>query len=128
MKTMSIATIFLLLQLSIQAHAAPAKDIIVYATEKSHGSISSDIKSVYTITFEITLVNISGHSIDLSAYCLKSYTPTPYNNGYKIISVDDTLSSGLLKNEGSAIGITVLSYDTSEYHHPPILTLSDKCN
>lgn len=107
------------------ANAATTDNIAVYSTVKSNGSMSIAGKTAYTKTFEVMLAKLSGDDIDLSKLCLKAYSPD--NKEFKLDTVDEGLSSGLLKEGKPVKGIAMFASESDAVSQAALVKISDDC-
>lgn len=91
-----------------------ACDVAVHATQQSQGSVSIINKAYYTKKFDVSIVNLSESSIDLSSLSLVANSPD--GKVFKLGTIDETLVSGNLEPMKIAKGIAVFtSEDDSVY-------------
>ncbi|EIC84045.1 DUF4354 family protein [Serratia sp. M24T3] len=126
---MKVYTIVLSLALSsicVGANATTLDNIGVYSTQESQGSVSIGSKNAYTKTFEVVLANLSGESVDISKLCLKAYSKD--NKEFNLDTVDEKLTSGMLKYGKPVKGNAVFSSDNDEVLNAALVKISDDCN
>lgn len=125
MKISTMAASLALAGFCFAANAAPPKNIAVYATEKSTGSISIGGKDAYTKTFDVALAKLPGDDIDLSTLCLKAYSPD--NQAFKLDTVDEALTTGSLKEGKLVKGIAVFAADSAAVYSAALVKITDDC-
>lgn len=125
MKTSTIIISFILVGLGFAANATEPDNIIVYSTAKSNGSMSVGNQSSYVKTFDVAMANLSNNDIDLSKLCLKAYSPD--NEEFYLDTVDETLSSGILKKGKQVKGVAVFSSDNNAISKAALIKISDYC-
>lgn len=125
MKFLTIAGALSLTVLCTAANAATSDDIAVYATAKSQGSVSVGGKDVYTKTFDVSVAKLPGDTVDLSKFCLKAYSPD--NKVFKLDTVDEKLSRGVLKAGKPVKGIAVFASETDAVYQAALVKISDDC-
>lgn len=126
MKNSIVAAALVLAGSGFAANAATIGDIAVYATEKSHGSISIGTNNAYTKTFDIALAKLSGGDIDLSKMCFKAYGRN--NQVFNADTVDEALLSGVLKQGGMVKGIAVFADNNDAVLDATLVKISDNCH
>lgn len=125
---MKISAIFAFLTLAsfcFSANASALGNVAVYATEQSQGSVSIGDKIAYTKTFEVLLAELSTETVDLTKLCLKAYSPD--KKEFKLDTVDEVLTSGLLKEGKSVKGIAVFTSENDDVLKAALVKISDDC-
>ncbi|WP_191939684.1 DUF4354 family protein (plasmid) [Pantoea agglomerans] len=125
---MKVSTIIASLTLAgfcFAANASTPGNVVVFANEKSQGSISVGDKIAYTKTFEVSIGGISADNVDLSKFCLKAYSPD--NKEFKLDTVDNILTSGYLKEGKHVKGIAVFASEDDAVLKATLVKISDKC-
>lgn len=125
MKVTTIAASLALASFCFAANAATPDNIAVYSTEQSNGSMSVGGKNAYTKTFTVAVAKLSGNDIDLSKLCLKAYSPD--NKEFKLDTVDEILSTGILKKGETVKGIAVFSSENDAVFKAALIKISDDC-
>lgn len=125
MKTFTIITFLTLSGLCFTANASTPRNVAVYSTEQSQGSISIGNKTFYTKTFEVSIAKLSADPIDLSKLCLKAYSLG--KKEFKLDTVDDTLTSGFLKEGKPVKGIAVFASDNNAVFKADVVKISNEC-
>ncbi|MFT8210205.1 MAG: DUF4354 family protein [Symbiopectobacterium sp.] len=125
MKISAIVASFALVGFCFTANAATLNNIVVYATAQSNGSMSVGDKSAYTKTFEVVVAKLSGKDMDLSKLCLKAYTPD--NKAFKLDTVDEALTTGMLKDGKPVKGIATFASEDDAVFKAALVKTSDDC-
>ncbi|WP_421226354.1 DUF4354 family protein [Aeromonas jandaei] len=125
MKTSIIIAFLALTGVCLAANAAPAANIAVYATEQAKGSISVGKNSVYTKSFEVTIIKLSADTIDLSNRCLRAYSLD--GKEFNVDTVDEVLASGFLKEGKPVKGVAMFSSDSEAVLNATLVKISDNC-
>lgn len=107
------------------ANATAPDNVVVYSTEKSKGSISSGDKYAYTKSFEVVVANLSDKDFDLSTLCLKAFTPNQQD--FKLDTVDEKLTKGMLKKGQQVKGMAVFASDNAAVQQTALIKLTDDC-
>ncbi|MDR6367009.1 DUF4354 family protein [Enterobacter sp. SORGH_AS_0287] len=125
---MKVSTVIVSLTLAgfcFAANASIPRNIAVYATEQSQGSISIADKTAYTKSFEVSIAKLSAENVDLSKLCLKAYSPD--KKEFKLDTVDEVLTSGFLKEGKPVKGIAVFASENDEVLKAALVKISDDC-
>lgn len=125
MKISAIVVSFALTGCCFAANASAPDNIAVYSTEKSNGSVSIGEKHFYTKTFEVAIAKLAGNDVDLSKLCLKAYSPD--NKEFKLDTVAEVLSAGILKEGHPVKGIAVFSSENNNVSKAALIKISDNC-
>ncbi|EEQ9430221.1 DUF4354 family protein [Escherichia coli] len=111
--------------ISLTAHAISAENIVVYAVEKSRGSVSVADQHIYTKSFNVILKNLSAKDINLSNYCIKGISP----DGREFImnSVKDDILKNTLPAHKTTQGTFSLHGNSISVQKVVLVKLSDDC-
>lgn len=107
------------------ANAAVPDNAAVYSTEKSKGSMSIGGKDAYTKSFEVVVANLSDKDVDLSTLCLKAVAPNQQE--FKLDTVDEKLTKGLVKKGQQVKGVAVFASDNAAVQQTALIKLTDDC-
>ncbi|MBG6244979.1 hypothetical protein CS369_09755 [Candidatus Symbiopectobacterium sp. 'North America'] len=125
MKASMIVATLALAGFSFAANASMPDNIAVYATAQSNGSISVGNKLAYTKSFDVTVVKLFGDDIDLSKLCLKAYSPD--NKMFRLDTVDEELTAGILKEGKSVKGIAMFASENAAVLDAAVVKITDDC-
>ncbi|HBC0988751.1 TPA: DUF4354 family protein [Morganella morganii] len=125
MKISSTIVFLMLIAFGFTTNATIPVNVAVYATAESQGSISEGDKSIYTKSFNISLVPLSDDSsIDLSKHCLKAYSPD--NKEFKLHIIEAVLTSGFLKDEPIK-GFAIYESDNTDVFNAAMVKITTNC-
>ncbi|MGL9734988.1 MAG: DUF4354 family protein [Symbiopectobacterium sp.] len=99
--------------------------VAVYATAQSNGSIPVGNKLAYTKSFNVTVVKLFGDDVDLSKLCLKAYSPD--NKMFRLDTVDEELTTGILKEGKSVKGIAMFASENTAVLDAAVVKITDDC-
>ncbi|WP_440864354.1 DUF4354 family protein [Symbiopectobacterium purcellii] len=125
MKVSMIVATMVLAGFSFAANASMPDNIAVYATAQSNGSISIGSKMVYTKSFEVAVVKLSGDDVNLSTLCLKAYSPD--NKAFRLDTVDEALTTGILKEGKPVKGIAMFASENATVLDAAVVKITDDC-
>lgn len=125
MKVSMVVATLALAGFSFTANASTPDNVVVYATAQSNGSISVGNKLAYTKSFDVVVVNLFGDNIDLSKLCLKAYSPD--NKAFKLDTVDEALTTGILKGGKSVKGIAMFASENATVLNAAVVKITDDC-
>lgn len=110
---------------SFAANASTPENIVAYATAQSNGSISVRNKLAYTKSFDVAVVKLFGDDVDLSKQCLKAYSPD--NKAFRLDTVDEALTTGILNDGQSVKGIALFASDNPTLLDAALVKITDDC-
>ncbi|MCW2484724.1 DUF4354 family protein [Candidatus Symbiopectobacterium sp. NZEC127] len=125
MKVSMIVASLTLAGFSFSANASTPDNMAVYATAQSNGSISVGNKMAYTKSFEVAVVKLFGDGVDLSKLCLKAYSPD--NKAFRLDTVDEALTTGILKEGKSVKGIAMFASENAAVFNAAVVKITDDC-
>ncbi|QZN97857.1 DUF4354 family protein [Symbiopectobacterium purcellii] len=125
MKVSMIVATMALAGFSFTANASTPDNIAVYATAQSNGSISVGSKMAYTKSFEVAVVKLSGDDVNLSTLCLKAYSPD--NKAFRLDTVDEALTTGILKEGKPVKGIAMFASENAAVLDAAVVKITDDC-
>lgn len=110
---------------SLPVLAADTDSVAVYATQQQQGSASIGTHTFHTKDFSVSLANLSDKNIDLSKLCLQAFTPD--GKIFKLDTVDEKLSVGILKPKASVKGLATFSSSDDSVYKASLVKITDKC-
>ncbi|MGL9751931.1 MAG: DUF4354 family protein [Symbiopectobacterium sp.] len=125
MKVSMIVATLALAGFSFAANTSMPDNIAVYAAAQSNGSISVGNKLAYTKSFDVTVVKLFGDDVDLSKLCLKAYSPD--NKMFRLDTVDEELTTGILKEGKSVKGIAMFASENAAVLDAAVVKITDDC-
>jgi hypothetical protein len=105
---------------------ANLNEVVIYATEQSRGSISIGSESAYTKIFLVTIANLSGKDIDLSALCLLAYAPD--GDKFDLDTIDKELITGRLESKAIIKGVAAFASQNEKVFSATLVKESQNCN
>lgn len=110
---------------SIANAESPVKGGVLFSIEKTQGSMWTSTKSAYFKSFDAMLLNGGENDIELKDVCYKAYDSI--GNAYKLDTIDERLSSGILKAGESISGFYQFSSDGEGVYDASVVKLLRNC-
>lgn len=125
MNRLNILLLIVNMWLILSVSASNLDKVLVYSSEQSNGSVSIGKRWAYTKNLEINVVNMSNSDLDLSKLCFRATSPE--NKEFKLDTIDEKLTSSVLKPKQFLRGSLAFSSDSTSIHKTVLIKISDKC-
>ncbi|WP_337261872.1 MULTISPECIES: DUF4354 family protein [unclassified Serratia (in: enterobacteria)] len=110
---------------SLPVLATTTASVAVYATQQQQGSASIGNHSFHTKDFTVSLANLSDKNIDLNKLCLQAFAPD--DKKFKLDTVDETLTVGILKPKALVKGLATFSSSDNSVYQASLVKITDQC-